>query len=358
LLHEDTRRLGDEELTDISSIPGVNAATVTQLAQLGVFTSDDLLRSNRVSLSSHAPGLTVESIRQWQSFAELMTIDGITVEAATALQTAGVKSPREFASLRLARARTILSALPLADDETIVAWMKDAVRLTHTGVLNGNVRLKNGTLVEGAAVTVAGIETTSDARGRFRVTRLPLGRKVTVTVLHPTLGYRLSTGIAVAPSSAIVGEVFILSGKKQLSKLHTELKGDHLPPLGSATITTRAEPAAPDPSDILIMVSRYAGGDARLASRFLDFDGGRFVRRTYRMPTGELPANLKAGDTIAWKDSQWSIADYSARDIAHEVRLRHIKARQPRGTPTIVQIEAAMRDVAIALSDPEVTRHG
>ena len=346
-------------MTDVSFIPGVNTATVGKLAQLGVFTADDLLRSDRTSLSAHVPGLSIASIRRWQGFAELMTIAGITVEAAAALQSAGADSAREFAAWPLARARRALTTPPLVtDDETIIAWMKDAVRLTHTGVLNGNVRLKDGTPVEGAAVTVAGIAATSDARGRFRITRLPLDRKVTVTVLHPTLGYKLTTGISVAPSAALVGQIIILPGTKHSPEPLTELKGHHLPPVGSASITTRAETGAPDTSDILMLIDRYADGDSRLASRFLDFDAGQFVRRTYRMKADVLPAGLEPGYTISWADSQWTIAAYSARDIAREVRLRHIQARQPQGTLTITQVEAAMREVAVAISDREVKRHG
>ena len=65
-----------------------------------------------------------------------------------------------------------------------------------------------------------------------------------------------------------------------------------------------------------------------------------------------LPTGLNAGDDIEWSGTLWARTGYSARQIAREVRLRRLKARQPKGALTAAQIKAAMRAVARAYPEP------
>ncbi len=295
----------------------------------------------------------MEHIRRLQGFAELLEVTGVTTDVAAALQDAGADGREEFSNWTLQRARSAVANLasPIAD-ETVFGWIKEAIRLELTGVLNGNVRLKDGTPVNGAVVTVGGTSTITDPRGRFRVALLPLDRNVTVTVHHPELGYKLVTEVPVFRGSALVAQLVVLAGRPQAAKLLTELKGDRLPRIGSASMTTRVVPGSPDPADVLMVIDRYSGGAVRAASRFLDFDGGRFVRRVYRIEVADLPAGLQDGEDIERTGSQWVRAHYSAKDIAREIRLRRVKSRQPKGPLTTAQITALLQATARAAIDP------
>ncbi|MCX7646496.1 MAG: carboxypeptidase-like regulatory domain-containing protein [Rhodobacteraceae bacterium] len=335
-------------MVEVADIPGVGPAEAQALAAASVHSADDLLRSERTALARRAPGLAVERIRRWQGWAELAEIRDLPPAAATALQAAGADGVEEFAGWGLARAR---AALPGAGDEAILGWIRDAVRLVHTGVVNGEVRLRDGTPVAGAAVTVAGRPAVSDARGRFRVLRLALDRTVAVTVHHPALGYRLAPKVAVSRSSALVVHGFVLPGRPAQAPVLSELRGDRLPPVGAAPIAVRSEPGAPDPADILMVIDRHANGDARAASRFLDFAEGRFVRRVYRIAEAELPAGLSDGDDLEWTGTLWAPARFTARDIARQVRLRALQRRFPRAPRSAAELDRFVRALARALSD-------
>lgn len=335
-------------MADIGSIRGVTTAELQALSDASLATTDDLLRIECSNLARHFPALSLKKVVAWQSLAELLQLDGIDLTQAAALKSAGANGLSEIKAWKLTKWRT---ALPGTDDETLINWIKDAVLLTHTGVLNGNVRLKDGTPVEAAAVTVAGIATTTDANGRFRVTRLALDRKVTVTIHHPTLGYRLTKGVPVSRTTALIGQLFTLSGRKQSPKRLSVLDGDTLPPIGSAPITTLSVAGLPDPADILRLINRYSNGDARAASQFFDFDGGRFVCRTYRIEVAKLPARAKDGDHIEWTGKKWVLKQYTAYDIERATRLRKLLGKKKKGPYSAVEAEAAMRAAAKAFLD-------
>lgn len=334
-------------MTDLSLIPGVTEAEVSALAGLRLYTGDDLLRTNRAELQRRIPGVTLARILGWQAFAELALIEGISPTAAAALRAAGADGLGEFARWPLSRART---ALPGESADQIAEWQKDAVRLSQTGVINGNVLLKDGTPVEAAEVSVGGGALRTDARGRFRAVRLPLGAKLTLTVHHPGLGHKLATNVPVTPARALIGQSFTLAGRPQKPRALSELRGQRLPPIGSAPITARAVAGAPDPADILMAIDSYAGGDMRLASRFLDFEAGRFVRRTYRMRQADLPIGLRPGDDIEWNGTLWALARYSAAEIGRKIRLRGVRQRLPKMPWSDAQMAAAMKALGRAVS--------
>lgn len=333
----------------IRSIPGVSAAEARSLAALSLHSTDDLLRTNRAELVRRLPRLTLARVVAWQAFAALAEIRDITPAAVAALHGAGADGLSELAGWTPARAA---AALPGESAEQIVAWQKDAVRLDHTGVLNGTVTLRDGTPVEHAEATVYGQTVVTDARGRFRVARLALDGRFAVTIHHPTLGHRLATGVQASRSSALIGRTFTLVGRPQAPKALSELRGDRLPPVGSAPITTKAVSAAPDPADILMVIDRYANGDARVASRFLDFEGGRFVRRTYRIPSTDLPAGVDAGDDVVQRGGVWTSAPHSARQVARAVRVRAVRRSLPPPPTSKAEARRQVRAVLQAMSDP------
>jgi hypothetical protein len=337
-------------VSDISALPGVTAAEVAALAALSLSTTDDLLRSNRSAVAAAVPGLSLARIIKWQAYAELTLIDGIGAAEVAALRAAGADGLGEFAAWAHSRAQAALAGV--AADQ-VAEWQKDALRLTQTGVLNVTVRLKDGTPVAGAEVTVDARTLLTDARGRVRPTRLALDRAFTISVHHPTLGYKLAKGIRASRGSALVGQAFVLAGRRQAPKVLRQIAGDALPPVGTAPMTVKVTPGAPPDTDILMVINRYQGGDARAVSRFLDFEAGRFVRRSYRIKEDDLPAGLSDGDDIEWTGTLWALACYSAAEIARMVRLRAVHRRLPKPPLTAAQTEKAARAVLKALSDPK-----
>ena len=335
-------------MATIGSIPGIKTGELRAFAEANLATTDDLLRIECSNLARHYPALSLKKAVAWQGLAELLQLDGIDIAQAAALQAEGANGLTEINAWPLSRWKT---ALPRTNNEILLNWIKDAVRLTHTGVLNGNVRLKDGTPVESAEVTVAGVATTTDANGRFRVTRLALDRKVTVTVHHPTLGYRLTKGVPVSRATALVGQLFTLAGRKQSPKRLSVLNGDTLPPIGSAPIVAISTPGVPDTADILRLINRYSNGDARAASQFFDFDGGRFICRTYRIKVADLPARAKDGGHIEWNGKKWVLKNYTAYDIQRATRLRKLQGKQKKGPYSAAEAKTAMRAAAKAFLD-------
>ncbi len=291
------------------------------------------------------PPLTIDRVMGWQAFAELAEIRDITPEAVTAFRAAGADGLSEFARWPLSRA---LAAFPSGPADEVAGWQRHAERLLHTGVLNGTVRLKNGTPVSDAEITLGGQKTTTDPRGRFRVVGLALDRRLALTIHHTALGHKLVLGVRPTRSSAVTGSSYTLVGRKQAPKKLSSMKGDRLPPLGSAPVATRAETGAPDPADILMVINRYANGDARAASRFLDFEAGRFLRRTYRIAENALPVGLQDGDDIEWTGSLWALARYASREIGAISRHRGALRKLPPEPWTEAQRLAALKALARA----------
>lgn len=331
-------------VTTISQLHGVSRAVAADLDALGLSTTSDLLRMNPAGLMHRRPALKGPKVMRWVLYANLLEINGMALDVAHSLVDGGISGLDELHGATLSRLQAIVPSVP-ADD--VVEWMHDALRLTLTGVVNGTVTLRDGTPVERAGVTVGGISAETDRHGRFRVVRLRLGQPVTVTILHPTLGYRMIRSVTVNPRASLVGHTFTLSGRPQRPKALSELRGDRLPPIGTASMTTRVLQGVPDRTDILVLLDRYANGDGRCASRFLDFDEGRFVRRIYRIAKAQMTARAKPGTDLVAGGAKWVAAPrHSAEAIARNIRARKVISGF-RGGPADVQAAHA-RVVAIA----------
>lgn len=324
----------------IADIPGISLAQRDALAALGLHTTDDLLRTERHALVRRVPGLTLKDVLRWQSVAALVQVDGLPVTDAAALTDAGVGSLDELASWPPTR---VQAALPQVDADTAAGWSVDAMRLTHTGVVNGNVRLRDGTPVEGAAVRVYGQSLTTDGRGRFRATRLPLDVALTIDVHHPDLGFRRVRRVSVVRAGALVATDVQLAGRRQNPSVLSELRGDALPPLGSAPLTTRVVDGGPDPHDVLVVISTDASGTYRAASRFLDFADGRFVRRIYRIAAARISAIPQRGDDLVTDGTGWRVTKLSSRQLGRRVERRAFAKRFPDPPQTAAEQDAVAR---------------
>ncbi len=324
----------------IADIPGITRADLDALAAVTLHSTDDLLRTERHALVRTVPGLALNEVLRWQAIAALAQVDGLSVADAAALVAAGVGGLDELARWRPSRIQT---ALPRIDADTASGWSVDAMRLSHTGVVNGNVRLRDGTPVEGAAVRVYGQALTTDARGRFRATRLPLDTTLTIDVHHPDLGFRRVRRVPAVRAGALIATDVQLAGRRQRPTMLSELHGDTLPPLGSAPLTTRVVDGDPDPHDVLVVVAIEGAGDYRVASRFLDFADGRFVRRVYRIPASRVSAIPQRGDDLVADGTGWRVTRLSARQWGRRVERRAFERRFPDPPQTPAEQDAVAR---------------
>lgn len=335
-------------MTLIAEIPTVAAPQAQAMAALGLVTTDDLLRTERGALGRRLPQVTLAEVRRWQSIAELLQLETITVPEAAALHAAGADTIDELTAWTLARLRP---ALPDRDDESLLDLAKEAVRLRHTGVVNGNVRLADGSPVAGAEVTVAGREAVSDEHGRFRVIGLPIGGRVAVAATHAELGHKLLKAVPVRPQGALVATTIVLGGRPRAQRIYSQRRGDTLPPLASSVLTTRVEPTPPETDDLLLIVGHYATGEVKVVSEFLDFADGVFVRRIYRLPERAVPATAKVGDGLGWKQDAWVVRRHCAKAVARRIRVRSATARLGTEPTTVEEASKQARAVLAAASD-------
>lgn len=338
---------------DIDQVPGLPAARLAALRAVGVHLTSDLLRSNRDRLA-RAVAVSVDDIRVWQSFCTLLEIEGLTPDAVVALLAAGIDRLDEFCGKGLTALRPVLQAgaVAMTDDE-IVASLMAARKLQYCGVLNGTVMTSGGQPLVGAVARAGGQTAQTDARGRFRIIGLRLETKYSVSIEHPTRRGRIFSRVSAHPSSALIGRKFVLTGSPApLSRL-SALRGDVLPPIGSAPIATemRNEPLASE--DRFVLFEFYSNGDGKLASLFMDFDQGRFVQRSYRVAKAELPAGCKLRDRMLLEGGRLKVAKITSGRIGRLTRIRAVQARFSGRVLTSAEREQKLRLLLKAMSDPD-----
>jgi len=323
---------------DVIDLSGVGPAVTQRMNELGLFTTADLLRANRRRLAEQVQGASLAQVRRWQAIAELLEVKGVTLRVAEGLHAAGVETLDELAGRPLSglralldtmRAQGVVQALPSDDD--LVAWMKDALLLRHTGTLNGTVIGADRSPLVGVTASCMGQRAESDARGRFRLRRLPLGRRLLVYLEHPAYAAKTVKTEPVAPAGVLVGERFKLTRKRAavLPRVLSELEGDKLPALSSAPIRTRAQDGAPSPLDILRVVELLASGDVRVISRLFDYDGASFVVRSYRFERSDLPAVIEVGDHLHFTADRWKLVKMTPATIDRHRRWLRERRRMP-----------------------------
>jgi hypothetical protein len=342
---------------DIGMLEGMTAPFENTLRTLSFHTTADLLRANRRAVVAAVPDLTVEQLRSWQVFAQILEVNGVTPAICSAALAAGIGSLDEFASRSLTQLRQIVATLPadtgvLPTDDELVAWLKDVVHLKHSGVINGTIVDADGTPVEGVLARCDRIEATTDPRGRFRLTRVRLGLPLTLVLSHPQFGTKTMQEVRAYPLQAIQGTRIAFSRRRTPPRRLSALHGDRLPALGSAPIRVRVQPDAPAPHDILRIVGHYANNDARAVSRFLDFVEDAFVARVYRIPLADLPAGAQVQDDLRYEGGAWVRTQVSAREIERMQRLAAANRNWQGEGVSEADLDRRARAILAALSDP------
>jgi len=235
--------------------------------------------------------------------AAFLQVEGMSAQWAEALAKAGFDSLEAVHGAGRAPLRQALDAAVAAgtapdapDDAALAALQVDVAVLVHTGALNVTVRDERGAPLAGAAVRAGARRVITDARGRARLLRLPLGRRVRLVV--ESAGHATATRevphllldefhlgaeiVSLVPEPAA-------APRRRLS----EYDGDELPPLSAHAMITEARPAAGLRERDVLMLRRFYedGTTAQLTSKFLDYGDGEFVAVSFRVPRSLLPAD-------------------------------------------------------------------
>jgi hypothetical protein len=340
------------------ALSGIAAQAAARLRRLGIHTTDDLLRADRRRLAGELAGVTVADVLAWQQVAELLEVRGVTLAQAEGLHANGVETLDELANMSLSALQALVArmradgvAVGSPTDDQLAEWAKDAVLLRYTGTLNGTVVGPRGGPIRGVSVSCLGIDSRTDARGRFRLRRLPLGRAAQVALSHASYVSRTFETSNVVPSGVLAGESFQLTRKKKATGavapvVLSELAGDVLPPLEGASFTERVQTTAPSRADLLVVNELLQGGVVRAVSRLFDFDGTLHIVRAYRLPATKVRGSVAVGDHLRFIDGKWKPVALGAKDVArYRRKLEERRSwRQLPKNPSAAEVDRGLRD--------------
>ena len=295
-----------------TTLEGVGPATAERFTQFGVETVADLLRATIDDLHAMVGGLaSPEEVRRWRAAAAFLELNGMTNQWAEALAAGGLDSVEELALADGPTWRATLDAAlaggvtPDVPDDALLADLRvDAMRVHVTGAVQVTVGDLSGEPVGGADVTVGGRSATTDARGRARVSRVPLGRRLRLVVQAEGFEVEVLEDPAVLSDEFTVGvtavELLPVEAGEPDPQFLSELDGDLLPPLAADSMTTEARGAAElREGDVLLVRKHYADGEtAQLTSKFLEYRAGTFVAVSYRVPLADLPGDVELQDHV------------------------------------------------------------
>jgi len=328
--------------TPVTEVEGVGPEMGRALARIKVHTVYDLLRCTPDLIRRTAPHLSFQQAFALRAAASLMQVRGMTAQAAEALVRAGVKSIDELqgksvrditAILRGARRRRLIRSVP--DSRLVEAMLKDATVLHYTGAIAGTVRDSKGTRVRGASVTIGRHEARTDARGRFHLLRLPLGRRVPLRIDHPRFRELVVEEPRLALDSDLVAvQEFTLErfrGRRKPMPPQpslSELNGDTLPtPTGQPFKVVPIRPSQLHEREILMVQQVPAGrGEVKLVCRLRAYERGAFIVRTVQVSKEQLPHPLAERDHVRFVRGEFRPVKVDARTMRREIALRSMRA--------------------------------
>ena len=272
-----------------------------------------------------------------------MQLRGVDPQLAEGLVTVGCRSLADFAwrplseletSLADAQAKGVLPEVPGSD--VLAAAQVDAATLHFTGTVSGVVLDADERPVAGCAVRVGRRRGTTSDSGRFRITRVPLGRPTYELVLEKE-GFetRVEAGLRPAHGDGTLElRTFQLDPAPASApepRRLSELEGNRLPPMAGQPIAIEELPEL-RARDVL-KVRELEGDDAVLLSKFRAYSAGSFLVGRARVPASSLPADAKAGDVVVVDEAgQLRPLQRDARAV-HRVKERVIGLRQAGPTP-------------------------
>jgi Domain of unknown function (DUF4332) len=341
---------------DVVDLSGIGPALAARLNELGVFSSSDLLRVSRRRLADLVDGVSEAQVLRWQTVAEFLEVDGLPLPVAEGLYERGIGSLDELGSRSLSALRGHVDALAAdgvdttdPSDDQLVRWIVDAVRLRATGTLNGTVVDASNAPIAAVSVSCLGEQAQADARGRFRLRRLPLGRPLSLFLDHADFVPRTVEGVEAAPAGVVRAERFRLlrpHASTPSPRVLSELNGDTLPSLAGGAVRSRVRDGAPDENDLLRVIGLPDTGEVRAASRLFDYDGGLFIVRVYRLPADNVTGTPQMGEHLRFSQGKWRAASMTARqvrDYRRRLRERHLRPPIP-DDPTLADLNRVVTE--------------
>lgn len=291
-------------LAPVTMIEGIGPAVAQRLAAIDVHTVADLLRATPADLHQAARDVaSLEQADRWRRMAAFLQVEGMSAQWAEALAAAGFDSLEALHGAGRERLRQAFDAAlaagraPDAPSDAALAELRiDLAALVHTGALNVTVRDERDAPLPGASVRAGTRRAITDARGRARLLRLPLGRRLRLVVEN--IGF--ATAVRDVPHLLLdefhLGAeiVTLLPAPAAAPRLRlSEYEGDVLPARSAHAMTTEARPAdALRDRDVLILRRFYDDGtSAQLTSKFLDYRDGEFIAVSFRVPRALLPGD-------------------------------------------------------------------
>ncbi len=353
----------------VSLIEGIGPQIAARLADCGVYTIFDLLRASPPTIHAMVSDrASLEQAAAWRAMAVLLQVETMTTDWAEVLVQGGVMTPSELCARSHADLAQILAdgrQAGLSPDEldtsTLEELRVDAAVLAHTGAVDVTLRDDAGAAVEGAEARVGGLTARSDPRGRFRIARIRLGQRQTLVVSHPD--FRLLThDLAVLNIDYRDVAVTVLQLERvaagaaaQASTRLSEYDGDMLPELAADSFATEARGAGElRDGDLLVLRSVYADGTtAQLTSKFLDWEDGRFIAISFRVPVAGLPAGSALHDHFILRAGAFTKVRMHATRLEIFKAMRRVQKRlsgRPR-PQTAMEHDAALREYVQLLAE-------
>lgn len=333
-------------LADLGVVP---QAVIDRLRRSRVLSTSDVLRCPIARLARVLQAVaTQDEVLQWQAICALLEVSGMKLDWAVALARRTGTSARDLElhavsrllqDLTEAHQHGEVAAVP--DTDTIAKLQVDATRIRCGGVVNLTVHGGGKRPVSGAIVHCAGMQAETDANGRARFLRLPLGQPLPFVVEKSRHATR-TVSLQAHPVQVVSGERIVLKkgrpAKKAVHRARSELDGHVVTVPPGTRIRVVEQPGhALRAGDVLYLAARLQNGELKLSSRYKQVEGGAVIVPCWRMPAGTLPQDapvrgsyrvtpqgLKPVVVTASTMARWRLA----RQIRAELRL---KATSPKG---------------------------
>lgn len=348
--------------TPLTYIEGIGPVTERALQDINLFYVYDLIRAAAEQIH---PGVanthSLAQVRRWRAMAILLQVEAINHQWAEALVRAEVSSIEKLKGssptvleqiFKDALEARIIPSVPSRDE--IATILLDATTIHHTGGINGTVRDSAGQPLAEVEVRLGPARAATDARGRFRLIRVPLGR--THYLILKRKGFHVETikNPALTSNNDLIS-VHLFTMRRTpddpgVGERMSEYDGDTLPELAEFSFSTRQmDPATLRDRDIFVLHRFYANGtDAQLVSKYLDYEDGKFYALHYRVPSARLPPGTALRSTYRYQEGKFVPIKLTPRMLRRFKALRRMrKAFRGRPRPaTLMEYDALRAEMA------------
>ncbi len=351
--------------TPVGEIEGVGPRTAQLFAAMGVYTASDLLRASAEGLHGAVRDVaSLDEVRRWRAMAAFLQVAGMTNQWAEALAVAPFTSMQaihhaDHGALRDAFDTALASGVtPDAPDElTLAELRRDIAVLVHTGAVNVTVRDESDAPVVGASLRVGVMRATTDARGRARITRIPLGRRTRLVVeqagfapaavdLDAPLLDESHLGVKIVRLAPAEAGLAAGAAPATLS----EYEGDVLPALSEHAMTSETRDGAALRERDVLMLRRFHenGTTAQVTSKFLEYRDGTFVAVSFRVERALLPPNALLRQHFQVRGGRLEPVAMNATRLDFHKAMRRARAAMAGRPPaqTIAERDARMHEYA------------